>query len=89
MKKISAIGHKFYLENPDLLRINCISTLACNYRCPYCYINITPNTFNVDSDLKYRDSHLTIDKVNNLINNINLNYSDRKEIDFTNFWRTY
>ena len=83
MKKISAIGHKFYLENPDLLRINWISTLACNYRCPYCYINITPNTFNVDSDLKYRDSHLTIDKVNNLINNINLNYSDRKEIDFT------
>jgi organic radical activating enzyme len=83
MKKIIAIGHKFYLENPSLLRINWISTMSCNYRCPYCYINITPDKYNNNSSLKYKDSNLTINKVNNLINNIILNYHDKKELDMT------
>ena len=42
-KHIIASGHRYFLNDPNLVKINWRLTHQCNYRCPYCFMMLLPD----------------------------------------------
>ena len=79
MNKLVAMGHRHFLIDQNLVKINWRLTDQCNYRCPYCFMVILPG-YAVDRRDQF--NNITNDKLTTLIRNMNTLYKDNV-IDLT------
>ena len=79
MKKLVALGHKHFLTDQNLTKVNWRLTNQCNYRCSYCFMTLLPR---YNSDRRTEINTISDQQLSRLINNINTIYSDRT-IDLT------
>ena len=79
MKKLVALGHKHFLTDQNLTKVNWRLTNQCNYRCSYCFMTLLPR---YSTDRRIEVNTISSQQLTRLIDNINTIYSDRT-IDLT------